>query len=99
MAERKLAKYKDPIVRMRIDMIGYDKPTLMQMVHRRLSDKIGSTETGMGLDQSVFIDGYQYKFSSGATLVAETFYVATTGAAFGVTGLWNTGKWNQFAWG
>ena len=98
MAERKLAKYKDPIVRMRIDMIGYDKPTLMQMVHRRLSDKVGITETGMGLDQSVFIDGYHYKFSSGATLAEATFYVATTGAAFGVPGLWNTGKWNQFSW-
>ena len=96
-ANSKLTRLRDPLVRMRLDLINHDKSTLMNIVHRKLSDLVQVVETGMGVGGYSFIDGYQYKFYNGNTVIEQTVHV--TQAGVGQSGRnWNTAYWDGFGW-
>jgi hypothetical protein len=97
-AVRKLQRLIEPIVRMRVDMINQDKPTLMNQVHRRLSDRVTVIETAMGMEFPAFINGYTYSFTNGNTVIETSFDVAMDGVGLGISGVYNTAKWNFFSW-
>ena len=97
-ALRKLEKLIEPIVRMRVDMINQDKATLMNQVHRRLSDRVDVIETDMGMNFPAYINGYTYSFSNGNTVLETTFDLTMEGVGLGISGVWNTAKWNFFSW-
>ena len=97
-ALRKLEKLIEPIVRMRVDMVNQDKPTLMNQVHRRLSDRVDVIETDMGMNFPAYINGYTYNFSNGNTLLETSFDLTMEGVGLGIAGVWNTAKWNFFSW-
>ena len=97
-AIRKLEKLIEPIVRMRVDMINQDKATLMNQVHRRLSDRVDVIETDMGMNFPAFINGYTYSFSNGNTVLETTFDLTMEGIALGISGVYDTAKWNFFSW-
>tara|TARA_Y100000593_G_scaffold41217_1_gene79133 strand:+ start:6448 stop:8664 length:2217 start_codon:yes stop_codon:yes gene_type:complete len=97
-AIRKLEKLIEPIVRMRVDMVNQDKPTLMNQVHRKLSDRVDVIESDMGMNFPAYINGYTYNFSNGNTVLETTFDLTMEGVGLGISGVWNTAKWNFFSW-
>jgi hypothetical protein len=96
-ANHRLARVKDPIVRMRLDLINYDKATLLDIVHRRLSDRVHVIETDMGMSFSAYIEGYSIKFSQGNTVVEQTLHV-TMGDVTASAGKWGSARWGMFKW-
>ena len=51
----------------------------------------------MGVGGYSFIDGYQYKFYNGNTVIEQTVHV--TQAGVGQSGRnWNTAYWDGFGW-
>jgi len=96
-AEHRLARVKDPIVRMRLDLINYDKATLLDIVHRRISDRVHVIETGMGMSFSAYIEGYSIKFSQGNTVVDQTLHV-TMAEVTASPGKWGSARWGMFKW-
>jgi len=96
-ANSKLTRLRDPVVRMRLNLINYDKATTMNIVHRRLSDFVEVVETGMGLSGGSYIDGYDYKFYNGNTVIEQTVHVTQAGVGQSA-GKWNTAYWDSFGW-
>jgi len=92
-AAHRIARVKDPIVRMRLDLINHDKATLLNIVHRRLSDRVHVIESGMGLSFSAYVDGFTYRFSQGNTVINQTINVTQSGV--GAAG----GRWGYMRWG
>ena len=92
-AQHRLDRVKDPIVRMRLDLVNHDKATLMQIVHRRLSDRVHVIEGGMGMSFSAYLDGFSFKFSQGNTVINQTVHVTKSGT--GAAG----GRWGYLRWG
>jgi hypothetical protein len=52
----------------------------------------------MGMNFPAFINGYTYNFSNGNTVLETTFDLTMEGIALGVSGVYNTAKWNFFSW-
>ena len=92
-AQHRLDRVKNPIVRMRLDLINHDKSTLMQIVHRRLSDRVHVIESGMQMSFSAYVDGFSFRFSQGNTVVEQTIHVTMSGT--GAAG----GRWGYMRWG
>tara|TARA_R110002020_G_scaffold77761_5_gene196212 strand:- start:457 stop:2598 length:2142 start_codon:yes stop_codon:yes gene_type:complete len=92
-AQHRLDRVKNPIVRMRLDLINHDKSTLMQIVHRRLSDRVHVIESGMQMSLSAYVDGFSFKFSQGNTVIDQTIHVTMSGT--GAAG----GRWGYMRWG
>ena len=97
VADHRLERIKDPIIRMRLDLINHDKGTLLSMVHRRLSDRVHVIETGMEMSYSAYIDGYSYKFYNGATVVEQTVHLNMVDIDTS-QGNWGFGRWGMFKW-
>ena len=96
-AAHRIARVKDPIVRMRLDLINHDKATLLNIVHRRLSDRVHVIESGMGLSFSAYVDGFTYKFSQGNTVINQTINVTQSGIG-AAAGRWGYARWGMFKW-
>ena len=97
VADHRLERIKDPIIRMRLDLINHDKGTLLAMVHRRLSDRVHVIETGMEMSYSAYIDGYSIKFSQGNTVVEQTLHLSMVDVDTSA-GSWGFGRWGMFKW-
>ena len=82
---------------MRLNLINYDKATTMNIVHRRLSDFVEVVETGMGLSAGSYVDGYDYKFYNGNTVIEQTVHLTQAGVGQS-PGKWNVDYWNNFGW-
>jgi len=96
-AAHRIARVKDPIVRMRLDLINHDKATLLNIVHRRLSDRVHVIESGMGLSFSAYVDGFTYRFSQGNTVINQTIHVTQSGVG-AAAGRWGYMRWGMNKW-
>ncbi len=71
LADNRLARRKDPKTVVDLTLAAGDKPTLMAMVHRRLSDRVTVNYSDMGIDEDFFIEGESWRLTDGGTSVQQ----------------------------
>ena len=65
LGTNRLARRKDPKAIVGLTLKPGDKPTLMAMVHRRLSDRVTVTYSDMGINEDFFIEGESWRVFGG----------------------------------
>ena len=96
-AASRLDRVKEPLTRIRLDLINHDKATTMNMVHRQISDLVRVVETGWGMDYYMYVNGFQFKFYSGNTVLEQTLNLTRAGAPLAGF-VWDTGLWDNNSW-